>query len=42
MENPNYHKLLIVGDVAVIPAPELREKIAIINYLINTALRFEY
>ncbi len=37
MENPNYHKLLIVGDVAIIPAPELPEKIAITNYLIHTA-----
>lgn len=37
MENPNYHKLLIVGDVAILPAPELPEKIAIINYLIHTA-----
>ncbi len=26
IENPAYHKLLIVGDVAVIPAPELKEK----------------
>lgn len=37
MENPNYHKLLIVGDVAILPAPELPEKVAITNYLINTA-----
>lgn len=33
----NYHKLLIVGDVAIIPAPELKEKIAIANYLIRMA-----
>jgi phosphate butyryltransferase len=37
MENTNYHKLLIFGDVAIIPAPELKEKIAITNYLIATA-----
>lgn len=37
METPNYHKLLVVGDVAIIPAPELREKIAIANYLIKSA-----
>ncbi len=37
METPNYHKLLVVGDVAIIPAPELKEKIAIANYLIQTA-----
>ncbi|RLD90618.1 MAG: phosphate butyryltransferase [Bacteroidetes bacterium] len=37
MENPNYHKLLIFGDVAIIPTPELKDKIAITNYLISTA-----
>jgi phosphate butyryltransferase len=37
LENPNYHKLLVVGDVAVLPAPELHEKVAITNYLVNTA-----
>ncbi len=37
IENPGYHKLLTVGDVAIIPAPELKEKIAITNYLIQTA-----
>jgi phosphate butyryltransferase len=29
--------LLIIGDVAVIPAPDLSQKIAITNYVINTA-----
>jgi phosphate butyryltransferase len=37
IENPNHKKLLIVGDVAVMPYPELKEKIAITNYLISTA-----
>ncbi len=37
MENANYHKLLIIGDVAIIPAPALKEKIAIANYLIAVA-----
>jgi phosphate butyryltransferase len=37
IENPRYHKLLVVGDVAVIPAPELKEKIAILGYLAATA-----
>jgi phosphate butyryltransferase len=37
VQNPNYHKLLIVGDVAILPAPELHEKVAITNYLIHTA-----
>ncbi len=34
---PTYHKLLIVGDVAIIPAPDFSQKVAITNYLINTA-----
>lgn len=34
---PTYHKLLIVGDVAIIPAPDLPQKIAITEYLIKTA-----
>ncbi len=37
MENANYPKLLIVGDVAIIPAPDLDQKVAITNYLIQTA-----
>ena len=32
-----YPKLLVVGDVAVIPAPDLTQKIAITNYVINAA-----
>lgn len=37
IENPNYHKLLIVSDVAIIPQPDLEQKIKIVNILINTA-----
>jgi phosphate butyryltransferase len=37
IESPNYPKLIICGDVAVIPEPELKEKIAIAQYLIRTA-----
>ncbi|MBZ5640381.1 MAG: phosphate butyryltransferase [Acidobacteriia bacterium] len=37
IESPNYHKLIVCGDVAVIPEPELKEKIAIAQYLIRTA-----
>lgn len=33
----NYHKLLIFGDVAIIPLPDLNQKVAITNYLIKTA-----
>jgi len=37
IEPKKYGKLLIVGDVAIIPLPEVKEKIAIANYLIQTA-----
>lgn len=36
-EVPTYHKLLITSDVAVIPAPDFKQKTAIVNYVINTA-----
>ncbi len=37
IDNPNYHKLLIVSDVAVIPYPTLEQKVILVNYLIETA-----
>ncbi len=37
VENRNYHKLLIVGDVAIIPYPDLAQKIIMTGYLIQTA-----
>ncbi|GAB1404712.1 MAG: phosphate acyltransferase [Lentimicrobiaceae bacterium] len=37
MESPNYHKLMVVGDVAIIPLPDFKQKTAILNYLISTA-----
>ncbi len=37
IEPPTYHKLLIVGDVAIIPLPDLNQKVQILNYLIKTA-----
>ncbi len=37
IEPPAYHKLLIVGDVAIIPVPDLSQKIAITKYLIKAA-----
>ncbi len=36
-EPSSYHKLLIFGDVAIIPQPDLAQKIVITNYLIKTA-----
>jgi phosphotransacetylase len=37
IENPHYPKLLICSDVAVLPAPELKEKIAMVNYMVAVA-----
>lgn len=37
MECPGYHKLLVISDVAVIPAPDLNQKIAMIKYVTLTA-----
>lgn len=34
---PAYHKLIIISDMAVIPAPDLNQKIAITNYVVQTA-----
>jgi len=40
IESPNYHKLLIVSDVAVIPQPDLKAKEMMINYDTFIAHRF--
>jgi len=37
LEIPSYHKLLFVGDVAVIPAPDFKQKQIIMDFLIRTA-----
>ena len=39
VENQYYHKLLIVGDVAVIPLPDLNQKVQIIKYMVDIAKR---
>ncbi len=36
-EVPNYHKLLIFADAAFIPRPNIEQKIAMTNYVIETA-----
>ena len=38
IEMPQYHKLLFVGDVAVIPAPDLKQKQIIMEHLVKTAI----
>lgn len=37
VETPKYHKLLVVSDVAIIPYPDLNQKIVMVRYLIQTA-----
>ena len=37
LEIPSYHKFLFVGDVAVIPAPDLKQKQIIMDCLVKTA-----
>ncbi len=37
MEHPGLSRLLILGDVAVIPEPTLKEKATILGYLVKTA-----
>lgn len=37
---PEYHKLLFLTDVAIIPAPDMAQKIKMIEYAANSAKRF--
>jgi len=37
IQNPNYYKLLIVSDVAVLPQPDLGQKVQLIRYMVKTA-----
>ena len=37
IQNPNYHKLLIVSDVAVLPQPDLGQKVQLIRYMVKAA-----
>lgn len=38
IDNPNYHKLLIVSDVAIIPYPSIAQKVVMIGYLKQMAI----
>ena len=40
IENPNYHKLLFLTDMAVIPAPDFRSKVKETNFMLNLAHSF--
>ena len=37
MEFPSYHKLLTIADVAIIPQPDLKQKIKMIGYLVSVS-----
>ena len=40
IENPNYHKLIFISDMAVIPLPDFRQKVKLAGYLVSTAKSF--
>lgn len=40
MEMPGYNKLLFVSDTAVIPFPDFRQKVAMVNYTVHMAHQF--
>jgi phosphate butyryltransferase len=40
LEIPAYHKLLFITDPAVIPYPDIDQKIAMVNYAVDMARRF--
>jgi len=37
IQNPNYYKLMVVSDVAVLPQPDLNQKVQMIRYMVKTA-----
>ena len=40
-EVPSYHKLLVCSDVAIVPAPDMKQKQQILSYRISTAKNLE-
>ena len=40
IENPNYHKLIFLTDMAVIPAPEFRQKVKMTGFVTGVAKSF--
>ena len=40
IENPNYHKLLFLTDMAVIPLPDFRQKVKLAGYVTTVARSF--
>ena len=40
IENPNYHKLMFITDMAVIPAPDFRQKVKMAGFVTEVARSF--
>ena len=40
IENPNYHKLIFLTDMAVIPAPDFRQKVKLADFVVKVAHSF--
>ena len=40
LENPNYHKLLFMSDMAVIPQPDFRQKVKLAGFVTSVARSF--
>lgn len=40
IESPNYHKLLFLTDMAVVPLPDLKQKMTLANYVVKIARSF--
>ena len=40
IETPKYHKLMFIGDMAVIPQPDFRQKVKMAGYIISVAKSF--
>ncbi len=40
IENPNYHKLIFMSDMAVVPLPDFRQKVKISGFLLGVARSF--
>ncbi len=40
IESPNYHKLIFLTDMAVVPLPDLRQKMKLTNYIVKVAKSF--
>lgn len=40
IDSPNYHKLIFLTDMAVVPLPDLRQKMKLTNYIVKVAKSF--